>query len=183
MLVCLSVCSELLTCICPSWCHCHSLSLASVKSRLVLPFWYRLTWVVLEKWPLNGGCVRMSGYSTLFTQTQIFIPPNAIPLFSLATWSISSYCHHGAIFDPVSVIFTFYKSNQRGVWPNWLVPGRLTVPTGNSWLIRTESGTVVITSCRYEWHPLLRRTFLHVPIHTVLKSHVSGEKLASFTKE
>ena len=31
------------TCIWPSGCHCHSLSLASVKSRLVLPFWYRLT--------------------------------------------------------------------------------------------------------------------------------------------
>ena len=29
--------------------HC----LASVKSRLVLPFWYWLTWVVLEKGPLN----------------------------------------------------------------------------------------------------------------------------------
>jgi len=42
------------TCIWPSWCHCHSLSLASVKSRLVLPFWYRLTWVVPEKGPLNG---------------------------------------------------------------------------------------------------------------------------------
>ena len=28
---------------------CHSLSLASVKSRLVLPFWYRLTRVVPEK--------------------------------------------------------------------------------------------------------------------------------------
>ena len=40
----------------PSWCHCHSLSLASVKSRLVFPFWYRLTWVVPEKGPLNG-CV------------------------------------------------------------------------------------------------------------------------------
>ena len=40
----------------PSWCHCHSLSLASVKSRLVLPFWYRPTWVVPEKGPLNG-CV------------------------------------------------------------------------------------------------------------------------------
>ena len=52
----LSVWSEVLTCICPSWCHCHSLSLASVKSRLVLPFWYRLTWVVPEKGPLNG-CV------------------------------------------------------------------------------------------------------------------------------
>jgi len=35
---------------------CHSLSLASVKSRLVLPFWYRLSRVVLDKGPLNG-CV------------------------------------------------------------------------------------------------------------------------------
>jgi len=34
--------------------HCHSLSLASVKSRLVLPFWYRLTRVVPEKEPLSG---------------------------------------------------------------------------------------------------------------------------------
>ena len=31
-----------------------SSSLASFKSRLVLPFWYRLTQVVLEKTPLNG---------------------------------------------------------------------------------------------------------------------------------
>jgi len=29
-------------------------SLASFKSRLVLPFWYRLTQVVLENRPLNG---------------------------------------------------------------------------------------------------------------------------------
>ena len=55
----LSVWSEVQTCICTSWCHCHSLSLASVKSRLVLPFWYRLTWVVLEKGLLNG-CVSNS---------------------------------------------------------------------------------------------------------------------------
>ena len=34
----------------------HSLSLASVKSRLVVPFWCRLTQVVPEKGPLNG-CV------------------------------------------------------------------------------------------------------------------------------
>ena len=40
----------------PSWCHCHSLTLASVKSRLVLPFWYQFTWVVPDKGPLNG-CV------------------------------------------------------------------------------------------------------------------------------
>ena len=49
----LSAWSEVQTCIWPSWCHCHSLSLPSVKSRLVLPFWYRPTWVVPEKGPLN----------------------------------------------------------------------------------------------------------------------------------
>ena len=52
----LSVWSEMQTCIRSRWCHCHSQSLAPVKSRLVLPFWYRLTWVVLGKGPLNG-CV------------------------------------------------------------------------------------------------------------------------------
>ena len=49
----LSVWSEVQTCIWPSWCHCHSLSLASVKSTLVFPFWYRLTRVVPDKRPLN----------------------------------------------------------------------------------------------------------------------------------
>ena len=52
----LSVWSEVQTCIWPSWCHCHSLSLAPVKSRSVLPFWYWLTQVILEKRPLNGCC-------------------------------------------------------------------------------------------------------------------------------
>ena len=45
----LSVWCEVQTCIWPSWCHCHTLSLASVKFWLVLPFWYRLTLVVAEK--------------------------------------------------------------------------------------------------------------------------------------
>jgi len=53
MLAWLSVWSVVQTCIWPSWCHCHSLSVAPVKSKLVLPFWYRLTWVVPEKGPLN----------------------------------------------------------------------------------------------------------------------------------
>ena len=44
VLVWLSVWSEVQTCIWPSWCHCHSLSLASVKSRLVSPFWYGMVW-------------------------------------------------------------------------------------------------------------------------------------------
>jgi len=52
----LSVWSKVQSCIWPSGFHCHSLSLASVKSRLVLPFWYWLNWVVPDKGPLNG-CV------------------------------------------------------------------------------------------------------------------------------
>ena len=55
LLAWLSVWSEVQTCIWPSWCHCHSLSLASVKSR-------GLTFLVPahpgspRKGPLNG-CV------------------------------------------------------------------------------------------------------------------------------
>jgi len=65
VLVWLSVWSEVQTCIWPNWCHCHSLSLASVKSRLVLPFWYRLTRVVQEKGTLNGVCVYMYRYTVI----------------------------------------------------------------------------------------------------------------------
>jgi len=43
-------------CLLTSWCHCHSLSLASVKSRPALSFWFRLTLVVPDKGPLNGCC-------------------------------------------------------------------------------------------------------------------------------
>jgi len=56
VLALLSDWSEVQTCIWPSGLHCHSLSLASVKSILVLPFWYLLTWVVPDKWLFNG-CV------------------------------------------------------------------------------------------------------------------------------
>jgi len=59
-MTCIVTWSEVQTCLWPSWCHCYSLSLASVKSRLVLPFWYRLTRVVPEKGPLNV-CVHGSG--------------------------------------------------------------------------------------------------------------------------
>jgi len=62
----LSVWSEVQTCIRPSWCHCHSLSLAIVKSRLVLPFWYRLTWVVPNKGAFKWMYVCMYGCSSWF---------------------------------------------------------------------------------------------------------------------
>jgi len=60
----LSVWSEVQACIRPSGFHCHSLSLASVKSRLVLPFWYRPTWVVPDKGSLDG-CVCVCVLSSL----------------------------------------------------------------------------------------------------------------------
>jgi len=49
----LSVCSEVHTAQLMPLSHCHSPSLASVKSRLVLPFWYLLARVVPENRPLN----------------------------------------------------------------------------------------------------------------------------------
>ena len=64
----LSLWSDVQTCIRPSWCHCHSLSLASVTSRLVLPIWYGLTRVVPDKGPLNG-CVCCSTYDWQLTTT------------------------------------------------------------------------------------------------------------------
>jgi len=50
----LSVCSEVKTCTRPSWCHCHSLSLASVKFRLVLHLWYLVHLGSPGKGLLNG---------------------------------------------------------------------------------------------------------------------------------
>ena len=73
----LSVWSEVQTCIRPSWCHCHSLSLASVKARLVSPFWYRITRVVPEKGPLNG-CVCVCVHSIFHSNTGVHDAPCAL---------------------------------------------------------------------------------------------------------
>ena len=70
----LSVWSEMQTCIWPSWCHCHSLSLDPVKSRLIFPFWYRLTQVVLEKRPLNGCSNSSSSYCKLAQKHHSYRP-------------------------------------------------------------------------------------------------------------
>ena len=68
----LSVWSKLQTCVRPSWCHCYSLFLALVKSRLVLPFWYWLTWVVLEKGPLSR-CVFLSSLVLHYIYISLFV--------------------------------------------------------------------------------------------------------------
>ena len=69
----LSVWCEVQTCMWPSWCHCHSPSLASVKSRLVLPFWYWLTWVVPDKGPLNGCVCVCSNFNVAVSALTLLI--------------------------------------------------------------------------------------------------------------
>jgi len=52
-------------------CVCVFMSLASVKSRLVLP--YRLTWVVPEKGPINGCvcvCLNMGDYVVVHSKSR-----------------------------------------------------------------------------------------------------------------
>jgi len=119
----LYVWSEMQTCIWPRWCHCHSLSLASVKSRLVLPFWYRPAQVDLDKGLLNGGvcvcvcvCVRacarvcvcvcvcilmcnMWGSLVMLTVYFFCIQKNIFTLFSIIVLNIT-WTHSALLFHP-----------------------------------------------------------------------------------
>jgi len=104
----LSVWCEVQICIWPSWYHCHSLSLAPVKSRLVLPFWYRLTCVVLDKGLLNG-CVFVYCSWVIFETARVIqlkkqgwceTLSKTLHLLPLSVWS-SIHC--------VSCIHTFYN--------------------------------------------------------------------------
>jgi len=70
VLVLLSVWSEVQTCIWPSWCHSNSTSLASVKSKLILPFWYWLTREVLEKGLLNVYVCMCQIFSILYNRPE-----------------------------------------------------------------------------------------------------------------
>ena len=93
VLALLSVWSEMQTC------HCHSLSLASVKSRLVLPFWYQLTRVVSDTGPLNG-CVLCAGLvlSENAKQQSAACLVVCLPcLILLIIWCICSYIN--AFYD------------------------------------------------------------------------------------
>ena len=91
VLVWLSVWSEVQTCIRPSWCHCNSLSLAPVKSRLFLPFWYRLTQVVLEKRPLNGSSSSSSSIWTLLGEMWLLtVPLCRLLLLLLYEWNMKN---------------------------------------------------------------------------------------------
>ena len=111
----LSVWSEMQTCLKPSWCHCHSLSLASVKSRLILPFWYRPTLVVLEKRPLNGGvCVSM-----VHIRLRDAAPRNTLASFprisiQLCTCSSMSACQVRIFVHSNNFLFCRHVANE--IW-------------------------------------------------------------------
>ena len=72
----LSVWSKVqIVCIWSSWCHCRPKtpsSLALFESRLILPFWYRLTQIVLEKRPLNG--CSSSSYGAIWPLNVLKVP-------------------------------------------------------------------------------------------------------------
>ena len=59
-----------IVCMWSNRCHCHPKipsSLASFKSKLVSPFWYRLVQVVLEKRPALNGFLNLKPNSDLTT--------------------------------------------------------------------------------------------------------------------
>ena len=112
----LSVWSEVQTCTWPSCCHCHSLSLASVKSRLILPFWYRLTRIVPDKGPLNG-CVCVC--DSFNTSTLLTFDAQVLPL---SDWDCI------AVFDK-RLGNDFAKSHRYGVH---LIPGQSNHSNHNS---------------------------------------------------
>jgi len=88
-----SVWSEVQTCIWPSGFHCHSLSLAPVKSRLVSPFWCRLTWVVPDRGPLNGCvCVFCHLFRPTSLKSSIVMCYNTIWLTYLLTDCWCCFC-------------------------------------------------------------------------------------------
>ena len=60
-------------CIWSSWCYCHPIISCSSKIQNGLPFWCRLTQVVLEKTPLNGHDSSSSLIVTLFQELSLVV--------------------------------------------------------------------------------------------------------------
>jgi len=127
----LSVWSKVQTCIRPRWYHCHSpsfvcvcASVASVKSRLVLPFWYRLTRVVPEKGPLNGCvCVLLE---TLSGHRGIL---HCMAACSTPSWSYHSDFHAHTLHSTQNICVIYIPTFQRHIETSLC----LNVHQGRSW--------------------------------------------------
>ena len=118
----LSVWSEVQTCICFSWCHCHSLSLASMKSRLVLPFLVQAHLGSPGKRAVKLMCVCVSGttrvgwyqkkhspththpdHQTPFINSLHLLRSIASSLFNLRAWLSLSTTSLQVLFDSLTV--------------------------------------------------------------------------------
>ena len=113
VLVWLSVWSDVQICIWPSWCHCHFLSLASVKSRLVLPFWYWLTWVVPDKGTLKGCVCRwMSVWYVQLNSTYLLKPVGECLCLGMHWWRDSPKTRARHIYSMDGGVITKHGSHS-----------------------------------------------------------------------
>jgi len=81
-------------------------SLASVKSRLVLPFWYRLTRVVPDKRPLNACARARVCMNDLFCDRFVDFPAAAVVCCSQLRWlvcDVVSNVEHSADHNTVAL--------------------------------------------------------------------------------
>jgi len=77
-------------------------SLASLKSRMFLPFWYRLTQVVLEKRPWNGCSTHVGEF---------------VPL----TWCAWATAFLSPLDTPLE-LFADYAFQHNMLWSRWCAP-------------------------------------------------------------
>ena len=147
----LSVWGKVQICIWPSWCHCHSLSLDSVKSRLILPFWYQLTRAVPDKGPLNGCCCHC-----------------CCCLMCIRSYDVSDFhipCHHITHTHTHTTIFTALLNFV------WDYPGE---PAPESW---NQSGFTGASDSKWHWHQL---GHMQICTLTQTRNHASIPPLSFF---
>jgi len=85
----------MIVCIWPRQCHYHLKtlsSIASLKSKIVSPFWYRFAQVVLEKRPLNKCFCKLWLYATVHGKT---LQMQGVALFLVTYWEK----YYGIIID------------------------------------------------------------------------------------
>ena len=157
----LSVWSEVQTCIWPSWYQCRSLSLAPVKSRLVLPFWYRLTWVIPDKGLLNG-CVCMFVYCNwvIFETARVIelkkqgwheTLSKTLDLLPLSVWS-SIHCVSCNVLHPYILQSFVCLLLPSVLWHCWL-GGRKGIRPVKNWALGCWNGYLSGARCRLAYGP------------------------------
>ena len=152
MLAWLSVWSEVQTCIWPSWCHCHSLSLASVKSGLFFTFLVPADpWVVPKKGPLNG-CVyvlsfRMSSRPVTLLRRRRCCHTTWLPLPThCMTWT-STTCWNTSTATTKSR----GPMRRRAKLPNVLDRNRERWQNRSDLLLAVHYGDTTAFGCLYLW--------------------------------